>query len=175
MRLVDADGVDVPQGEEGEIWVHGPNVMLGYHGLPEATAAVLQHGWYRTGDLARRDENGLVTISGRVKELIVRAGENIAPAEIENVLVACPGVEDAAVIGSPHEDLGEVPVACIVSSPGRGLDHEEILRRCKERLAYFKVPAAIFEVPEIPRTGSGKIQRFRLHEVTQSEDAVRVC
>jgi acyl-CoA synthetase (AMP-forming)/AMP-acid ligase II len=162
VRFVDPDGTDVAPGEEGELWVQGPNVMLGYHQLPEATAAALTDGWYHTGDLGRRDPNGFITITGRVKELIIRAGENIAPAEIETVLFGCPGVEDAAVVGETHHDLGEVPVAFIVPTAGQTLDHEAILAVCRENLAYFKVPARIVEVPEIPRTGSGKIRRFEL-------------
>ena len=162
VRFVDAGGTDVPAGDEGELWVQGPNVMLGYHRLPEATAATLTNGWYRTGDLGRRDPNGFVTITGRVKELIIRAGENIAPAEIETVIFTCPGVEDVAVVGEAHRDLGEVPVAFIVATPGRRLDHEAVMAVCRQNLAYFKVPARIVEVPEIPRTGSGKIRRFEL-------------
>ena len=132
VRFVDASGTDVPTGEEGELWVQGPNVMLGYHRLPEATAATLTNGWYRTGDLGRRDPNGFVSITGRVKELIIRAGENISPAEIETVIFSCPGVEDVAVVGEPHRDLGE--------SPGR-------LHRCHGR------PAAG------PRSGHGGVPR----------------
>ncbi|MCW2736256.1 class I adenylate-forming enzyme family protein [Nocardioides sp.] len=162
VRFVDASGSDVPAGEEGELWVQGPNVMLGYHRLPEATAASLTNGWYRTGDLGRRDPNGFVTITGRVKELIIRAGENIAPAEIETVIFSCPGVEDVAVVGEPHRDLGEVPVAFIVATSGQPLDHEAVFAVCRENLAYFKVPSRIVEVSEIPRTGSGKIRRFEL-------------
>jgi acyl-CoA synthetase (AMP-forming)/AMP-acid ligase II len=162
VRFVDPGGTDVAPGEEGELWVQGPNVMLGYHQLPDATAAALTNGWYHTGDLGRRDRNGFITITGRVKELIIRAGENIAPAEIETVIFGCPGVEDVAVVGEPHRDLGEVPVAFIVPSPGHTLDHEAVLDVCRENLAYFKVPARIVEVPEIPRTGSGKIRRFEL-------------
>jgi acyl-CoA synthetase (AMP-forming)/AMP-acid ligase II len=161
VRLVGADELDVLPGEEGEMWVQGPNVMAGYHQLPEATAAALTRGWYRTGDLARRDENGFLIISGRVKELIIRGGENIYPAEIEEVLLASSQVQDAAVIGVAHPDLGEVPVACVVPADG-DLDHKELLAWCRERLAYFKVPAEILEVGQIPRTGSGKIQRFQL-------------
>jgi acyl-CoA synthetase (AMP-forming)/AMP-acid ligase II len=162
VRFVDPGGTDVAPGEEGELWVQGPNVMLGYHELPEATSAALTNGWYRTGDLGRRDPNGFITITGRVKELIIRAGENIAPAEIETVILRCPGVDDVAVVGEPHRDLGEVPVAFIVPASGEPLDHEAVLAVCRENLAYFKVPSRIVEVTEIPRTGSGKIRRFEL-------------
>jgi acyl-CoA synthetase (AMP-forming)/AMP-acid ligase II len=164
VRLVDpATGTDAPPDGEGEIWVRGPNVTPGYHNLPEATAAVLTDGWYRTGDLARRDEHGYLRISGRTKELIIRGGENIYPAEVEDALLACDGVADAAVIGVPHDGLGEVPVAFVV--PGGGdLDTTRVLARCAELLSDFKVPTRLIEIDEIPRTGSGKILRFRLRE-----------
>lgn len=162
VRFVGSDGIDVPPGAEGELWVQGPNVMQGYHELPEATAAALSNGWYRTGDLGRRDANGFITITGRVKELIIRAGENISPAEIEEVIFTCPGVADVAVVGAPHPDLGEVPVAFVVASTDHRLDHDQILSTCRDNLAYFKVPERIVEANEIPRTGSGKIRRFEL-------------
>ena len=119
VRLVDpATGADAPPGGEGELWVRGPNVMRGYHNKPEQTADVLVDGWYRTGDLARADVHGYLTISGRTKEMIIRGGENIYPAEVENALLGAPGVADAAVVGRPHADLGEVPVAFVVADPG---------------------------------------------------------
>lgn len=169
IRLVDTHGVDVFPGDEGELWVQGPNLMLGYHEMPEATAAALAGGWYHTGDLARRDANGFVTISGRVKELIIRAGENISPAEIEEVVQTCASVDDVAVIGVPHPDLGEVPVACVSPVAGRSLDRADILSACQERLSYFKIPADIVEVQQIPRTGSGKIQRFQLQKILAAQ------
>lgn len=162
VRFVGSDGVDVAPGAEGELWVQGPNVMQGYHGLPEATAAALSDGWYRTGDLGRRDANGFVTITGRVKELIIRAGENISPAEIEEIIFTCPDVADVAVVGIPHPDLGEVPVAFVVPVEGHQLNHDQIVATCRDNLAYFKVPERILEIDEIPRTGSGKIRRFEL-------------
>jgi long-chain acyl-CoA synthetase len=165
VRLVDpTTRRDVLPGEEGELWVQGPGVTKGYHNLPEATAAMLVDGWYRTGDLGRRDEHGFLRISGRTKELIIRGGENIYPAEVEDALLAADGVADAAVVGAPHQALGEVPVAFVVPrEPGR-LDHEKVLAGCRERLAYFKVPAELVEIDVIPRTGSGKILRYRLQQ-----------
>ncbi|MDX2840797.1 AMP-binding protein, partial [Streptomyces ipomoeae] len=162
VRLVDHHTLlDVPDGEEGEVWVKGPNVMLGYHNQPEATATALRDGWYRTGDLARRDRAGYFTITGRIKELIIRAGENIHPAEIEHVLRGQPGVADVAVAGKPHDVLGEVPVAYVVPAPG-GFDPAGLLTACREQLAYFKVPTEIREITHIPRTASGKVVRHRL-------------
>lgn len=165
VRLVDPlTGQDVGVGDEGELWVSGPNVMRGYHNRPEATAQVLQHGWYRTGDLGRRDANGFLTISGRTKELIIRGGENIYPAEVEAVLLRGQGVADAAVVGRRHADLGEVPVAFVVPERPGALDVPALLGFCGHELSRFKVPAEIVEIDAIPRTGSGKIMRFRLQE-----------
>ncbi|WP_037370810.1 class I adenylate-forming enzyme family protein [Amycolatopsis orientalis] len=165
VRLVDpATGDDVAVGEEGEVWVSGPNVMRGYHNRVEATAEVLRHGWYRTGDLGRRDPNGFLTISGRTKELIIRGGENIYPAEVEAVLLKSPQVRDAAVVARDHADLGEVPVAFVVAENPGTLDVEALLRECARELSGFKVPAEIVEVEAIPRTASGKIMRFLLRE-----------
>ncbi|MEV7783520.1 AMP-binding protein, partial [Kitasatospora sp. NPDC088351] len=162
VRLVDVEtGLDVADGEEGEVWVRGPSVMLGYHNQPEATEQALRGGWYHTGDLARRDGSGYFTITGRIKELIIRGGENIHPAEVEEVLRGVPGVADVAVVGKPHEVLGEVPVAFLVPGPG-GLDPEALLAACRERLSYFKVPEELYETERIPRTASGKITRHVL-------------
>ena len=163
VRLVDPEtGRDVPAGAEGEVWVSGPNVMAGYHERPEATAAALVDGWYRTGDLARRDRNGFLAITGRIKELIIRGGENLHPGEIEQVLLGCPGVADAAVAGLPDDRAGEVPVGYLVAAPGATLDADAILAACRERLAPYKVPAQLRTLDALPRTGSGKPQRGRL-------------
>ncbi|MGV9944255.1 SDR family NAD(P)-dependent oxidoreductase [Streptomyces sp. NPDC003401] len=164
VRLVDTrTGEDVADGQEGEVWVRGPSVMAGYHNQPEATAAAFHDGWYRTGDLARRDEAGYFTITGRKKELIIRAGENIHPGEVEEVLRTVPGVTDVAVVGKPHDVLGEVPVAFIVPGP-RGPDTERLFAECRDRLSHFKVPEELYEIETIPRTASGKIVRHRLLE-----------
>ncbi|MFF5173697.1 type I polyketide synthase [Micromonospora sp. NPDC000089] len=164
VRIVDpTTGLDRPVGAEGEVWVKGPNVMVGYHNSPEATAEALRDGWFRTGDLARRDDAGYFTICGRMKELVIRGGENIHPTEVEAVLRTVPGVADVAVAGVPHETLGEVPVAYVVPGP-HGFDVQTLLTRCREELSTYKVPEQVHEVPSIPRTGSGKIQRGLLAE-----------
>ncbi|WP_285548863.1 type I polyketide synthase [Streptomyces lavendulae] len=160
LRVVDpATGLDVPRGDEGEIRVDGPSLMLGYHRAPEATEAAFHEGWYRTGDLGRLDADGFLTITGRLKELIIRGGENIHPAEIEDVIRAGEDIADAAVVARPHGGLGEVPVAYVVPREGRTLSPEDILTRCRERLAYYKVPVALHRTAHIPRTTSGKTVR----------------
>ncbi|MBO0878535.1 MAG: acyl--CoA ligase [Pseudonocardia sp.] len=171
VRVVDpATGEDVADGEEGELWVRGPNVTPGYHNLPEATAAVLVNGWYHTGDLARRDEHGYLRISGRTKELIIRGGENIYPAEVEDALLASDHIRDAAVVGTGHQHLGEVPVAFVVPRVPGALDHDEVLSVARRRLASYKMPVRLIEVDQIPRTGSGKILRYQLRQ-RLSDDA----
>ncbi|MEU4564007.1 SDR family NAD(P)-dependent oxidoreductase, partial [Actinoplanes sp. NPDC023936] len=162
VRLVDPETLlDVPPNTEGEVWVRGTSVMLGYHGQPDATAAAFHDGWYRTGDLARRDDAGYFTVTGRIKELIIRGGENIHPGEIEEVVRSVPGVADVAAAGKPHEVLGEVPVVFIVPGPD-GFDPELVQAACRSRLTYFKIPEEIYEIAEIPRTPSGKITRHVL-------------
>ncbi|WP_229074509.1 type I polyketide synthase [Actinoplanes sp. DH11] len=162
VRVVDPDtGLDVPYDAEGEVWVRGPSVMAGYHNQPEATEAVLRDGWYRTGDLVRRDDSGYFTVTGRIKELIIRGGENIHPVEVEDVIRQVPGVADVAVAGKPHETLGEVPVAFVVPGPD-GVDPAELLAFCREHLTHFKVPEELYEITEVPRTASGKVTRHLL-------------
>ncbi len=164
VRLIDPQaGDDVAVGEEGELVVRGPQVMLGYHNRERDTAEVLRGGWYHSGDLARSDANGYLTITGRIKELIIRGGENIYPVEVEQVIAEHPGVSDAAVIGKPHEALGEVVVAFVVAAEEE-LDFDAVRHFVAERLAEFKVPAEFRVVDEIPRTGSGKIMRHRLRD-----------
>ncbi|WP_433342978.1 type I polyketide synthase [Micromonospora sp. CA-111912] len=162
VRIVDPEtGRDMPVGAEGEVWVRGPNVTSGYHNKPEATAAAFRDGWYRTGDLARRDTAGYFTICGRISDLIIRGGENVHPEEIEAVLRAAPGIADVGVAGRPHEVLGEVPVAYVVTDPS-GVDMGAVIERCRRELSTFKVPEEVYEVVSVPRTASGKIQRRRL-------------
>ncbi|QUQ65302.1 type I polyketide synthase [Kutzneria sp. CA-103260] len=159
LRIVDRHtGQDLPADQDGEIWVRSPSVMAGYHRRPEATADALAGGWLRTGDLGRSDAQGYLTITGRVKELIIRGGENVHPAEIESVLSRLPDVADVAVTGRPHEVLGEVPVAFVVPGPG-GLSTPRLLAACRDRLSHFKVPEEIYQVDNIQRTGSGKVVR----------------
>ncbi|MFJ6791045.1 type I polyketide synthase [Streptomyces angustmyceticus] len=162
LRLTDPrTGDEVAIGEEGEVRVSSPALMVGYHQQPEATSAVLSDGWYRTGDLGRRDDAGYLTLTGRLKELIIRGGENIHPGEVEEVLQQIPGVAEAAVAGAPHEVLGEVPVAYLVPGPG-GIDPDLVLATCQERLSAYKVPDELHEIAAVPRTPAGKIARQEL-------------
>ncbi|MEU8686327.1 beta-ketoacyl synthase N-terminal-like domain-containing protein, partial [Streptomyces sp. NPDC048611] len=154
-------GTEAATGEEGEVWVSSPALMLGYHNQPEETRAVLRDDWYRTGDLGRQDASGFLVLTGRVRELIIRGGENIHPREIEEVLTRVPGVRDAAVAGRSHDVLGEVPVAYVVPGP-EGIDAEVLLEACRRELSAFKVPDEFRSIAEIPRNAAGKIARQRL-------------
>jgi acyl-CoA synthetase (AMP-forming)/AMP-acid ligase II len=169
VRIVDpVSGLDVAQGQEGELIVRGPNVMPGYLNKPEETAKALRHGWYHTGDLARADENNFLTITGRLKELIIRGGQNIAPAEIEEVVNTYPSVLDCAVVGALHEHLGEVPVLFVVPRAGQTVETEALLAHCRAKLSAYKVPHAVQAIDAIPRTGSGKIIRYKLKELVRN-------
>jgi long-chain acyl-CoA synthetase len=164
VRIVDPSShEDVPFGSEGELIVRGPNLMQGYHNKPAETAAALRKGWYHTGDLAKSDPSGYLTITGRIKELIIRGGQNIAPAEIEEVVIRHPHVTDCAVVGVRHATLGEVPCLFIVAKRDE-LDLDSLMDHCKAHLSSYKIPEATHFVSEIPRTGSGKIMRFKLVE-----------
>lgn len=167
VRIVDLKGNDVAMGDEGELIVRGPNVMLGYLNKPKETADVLRNGWYHTGDLARSDSNGYLTITGRLKELIIRGGQNIAPAEVEDAVLSHPDVLDCAAIGIPHPYLGEVPVVCVIPRTGKTLDPEQIREHCQRLISSYKVPEHVHVVETIPRTGSGKIMRYQLRAALQ--------
>lgn len=172
VRIVDpANGRDQPAGKEGELIVRGPNVMPGYHNKPGETEAALRDGWYRTGDLACSDANGFLTITGRLKELIIRGGQNIAPAEIEEAVNKFPAILDCAVVGIPHAQLGEVPALFVVPRPQQTIDAEALKAHCASLLSAYKVPHDIHVVGEIPRTGSGKIIRFKLKEQLTGKSA----
>jgi long-chain acyl-CoA synthetase len=172
VRIVDPETeADASTGEEGELWVRGPHVMLGYHNLPEETDDVLHHGWYRTGDLACSNEHGYIKITGRIKELIIRGGENIAPVEIEEVVAQHPAVLDCAVVGAPHEELGEVPVVFVVPEDQATFEPDDLLDYCAKHLARYKIPAEVMVTDAIPRTGSGKTMRFKLREQLPHESS----
>jgi long-chain acyl-CoA synthetase len=158
-RIVDPlSGDPAAPGEVGEIWVKGPTVMAGYWHLPDQTAeAVRPGGWLRTGDAGYRDEDGYFYIHDRVKDMIVSGAENIYPAEVENVMMAHPGVADVAVIGVPHDRWGETPKAMVVRAPGSEVTEEELIAWCRDRLARFKCPTSIEWLDELPRNPSGKV------------------
>ena len=157
------DGREVAPGEEGELLVRGPQVMKGYYENPAETALVLdEEGWLRTGDIATRDEDGYFRIVDRKKDVIIVGGINVWPGEVEEVLYDHPLIADAAVIGAPHERLGEVPKAFVVPRPGAQLTVEMVVEHCRANLAGYKVPRLVEFVPALPRSGVGKVLRRQL-------------
>ncbi|MEM1314020.1 MAG: AMP-binding protein [Pseudomonadota bacterium] len=159
------DGAVADVGEVGEICVRGYNVMLGYNDNPEATAAAIDgDGWLRTGDLGTMDARGYLRITGRVKEMIIRGGENLFPAEIENRLLEHPAVAEVAVVGLPDDKWGEIVAAAIRPAPGAALDPEELKAHVRAALAPMKTPVAWHHAEAFPLTGSGKIQKFAVRE-----------
>ena len=152
----------LPAGAVGEIMVRGRNVMRGYHRLPEETAKTITDGWLHTGDLGKLDAEGFVTITGRKKDLIISAGENIYPREIEEVLAQHPKVKEVAVIGVKDEVRGEVPKAFVIARDGMSVEEKELRLFCRENLANFKVPKHFEIVPDLPRTPTGKILKRML-------------
>lgn len=163
-EIRDPRGKILPAAAEGELMVRGPNVMLGYLNNPQASAeALTPDRWLHTGDLARIEPDGYIVISGRIKELIISAGENIHPQEIESVIAEFPRVAEAAVIGVPDPLKGEVPKAFVVPFPGMTIDKSELRTFCLQRLAEIKVPRHIEFLDALPRTPMGKIAKRRLH------------
>lgn len=162
-RIVDAAGRPAPDGVVGDLQFSGPGVTPGYWRDEEATrAAFTEDGWLRSGDLARRDADGFFRVAGRRKEMFISGGENVYPAEVENVLAACPGVVDAAVLPRPDPKWGEVGRAFVQLSPDRRPDEAELTAFCRSRLAAYKVPASFEVVADFPRTSAGKIQKHLL-------------
>jgi long-chain acyl-CoA synthetase len=153
----DPMGARLPPGQPGELYLRGPNIVQGYWGAPEKTAQAIRDGWLRTGDLARIDDDGIVTILDRVKDMINRGGEKIYGLEVENVLYAFPGVAEAAVVGVPHPVFGEVPAAFVVPLPDAALDPDDLRRHCRDRLADYKVPVEFRLVERLPRNPGGKV------------------
>lgn len=165
VKIVTPDGEAAGAETPGELVVRGHPVMLGYYKNPEATAAVLDsQGWFRTGDAAQLTAEGYVRYVGRIKDMFKVGGENVDPIEVETVLMRHPAVALAAVFGIPDRRLGEIGVACVQRKAGETVSAEDVIQYVKERLAFYKVPKQVVFVDEFPKTGSGKIQKFRLRE-----------
>ena len=163
VRVVDGDGADVAPGVPGELLVKGAHVMKCYWNNPEATAEAIRDGWLYTGDIALRDEDGFITIHDRVKDMIISGGENVYPAELENVIAGHPGVADVAVIGTPSERWGESPLAVVVRKD-KALSEADVLQHCDGKLARFKQPKGAVFIEEIPRNPTGKPLKRLLRE-----------
>lgn len=167
LRIVDEEGRPLEEGEEGEIAVRGPTVMLGYWRRPELTRRALRDGWMHTGDLGRLDAEGFLYVLGRKKDMIVTGGENVYALEVENCLLRHPCVEEAAVVGVPDELWGERVHAVVVPAPGRRIDFGEIAAFLRRHIAGYKVPKSFELRSELPRTGAGKVDKESLRRGAQ--------
>lgn len=164
IRVVDEKDRDVPVGEIGEVLIHTTHPMKGYWNNPSATSDTIKNGWLYSGDIAKMDEDGFLYILDRKKDMIISGGENIYPAEVEDCLLAHPGIDDVGVIGTSDEKWGEVVKAVVVIKKGEEVTQEEILEWCKDRLARFKTPKQVIFAEAIPRTPTGKILKRVLRE-----------
>jgi acyl-CoA synthetase (AMP-forming)/AMP-acid ligase II len=165
------DGSLLPAGEAGEVVIRGANVMRGYLRRPEATAAALAGGWLHTGDVGFLDEDGYLTLVDRIKDMIIRGGENVYPKEIESVLAGHDAVLEAAVVGAPDPVYGEVPVAYIVTYPDTSVTGAELLERCRRDLTKIKIPVAIHIVDQLPKNAVGKVDKPALRESLNAQSA----
>ncbi|HEY2076342.1 MAG TPA: FadD3 family acyl-CoA ligase [Streptosporangiaceae bacterium] len=171
IRIVGVDGGEMEPGDDGEILLRGPNVMVGYLDDPAATRATIEpDGWLHTGDVGHVDKRGYLTITDRLKDVFTVGGFNVYPAEVENVLMRLSPVADCAVVGRPDERLGEVGLAYVVTGAGQSLSEQDVIAHCKERLANFKVPREVVFVTKLPRNAGGKVLKRDLRERARQLD-----
>jgi fatty-acyl-CoA synthase len=162
LRLVDDSGREVAQGATGEIWIRGPNVMTGYWGKPAESAVALADGWYHSGDVGHLDQDGNLYVDGRRTDLIISGGENIYPAELENVLSQCPDLAEVAVVGRPDARWGEAVVAVVVPKPGRQVSPDSVVELLRGQVARYKLPREVVVAQSLPRTALGKLMREQI-------------
>lgn len=175
-ELLDGQLVDVPADglTMGEIVMRGNNVMREYYRDPEATDAALAGGWFHSGDLGVMHPDGYVELLDRAKDVIVSGGENISTVEVEHAVASHPDVLEVAVIGVPDAKWGERPKAFVVARHGRNLDAADVLEHVRSRIARYKAPRAVEVVPELPKTSTGKVQKFELRENEWSDETSRI-
>jgi long-chain acyl-CoA synthetase len=165
VKTVDAGDHEVPQGEQGEIIIRGPNIMKGYFEQPEETAATLRNGWLHSGDIGVFDPEGYLYIVDRIKDVIITGGENVFPKEVEDLLHQHRAVNECGVVGFPHQEYGEAVTAFVTVKPDMTVDEKELIAFCKERMARYKVPKSIRFVADLPKTPQGKILRRELRKI----------
>jgi long-chain acyl-CoA synthetase len=165
VRVVGRDGIDVPDGETGEIWTRSEQNFVGYWNRPDETAAALTaDGWLRTGDLGHLDDERRIHLIDRAKDLIITGGENVYPAQVEEVLHGHPDLAEVAVIGVPDERWGETVRAVVVPRAGARVDPAEVITFARDRLAHFKCPTGVDVADSLPRTATGKVRKAELRE-----------
>jgi non-ribosomal peptide synthetase component E (peptide arylation enzyme) len=166
VAVVDDEGRPVAQGLDGEIVTRGPQLFIGYLGDPDLTRRAFRGEWYRFGDLGRIDESGMLRVTGRIKDIVIRGGENISAREIEEVLAEHPSVESVAVVGYPDPRLGERCCAVVVAAEGSAVDLEALNAFLLQRgIAKFKLPERLKTVSELPTTASGKVRKSELRRL----------
>jgi len=164
IKIIDDKGNEVAAGEVGELLIRGPNITPGYWNNPEATAKTFTDDWLMTGDAARCDDEGFVFIVDRWKDMYITGGENVYPAEVENILYQLPQIAEAAIIGVPSERWGETGKAVLVLKPGKAISSEEVIAHCLANLAKFKVPQSVEFIHALPRNATGKVLKRTLRE-----------
>jgi len=167
VRIVDREGRDLSPGERGELLIKGPGVTPGYWQRPDITAASIEDGWLHSGDVAVRDADGYYTIVDRWKDMFISGGENVYPAEVENVIYQLPAVAEAAVVGVPDERWGEVGRAFVVLRPGEMLDAAAVIAHCRRQIAAYKAPKSIVFIDKLPRNAAGKVVKDELRRLAQ--------
>jgi fatty-acyl-CoA synthase len=170
VKIVDSDGGIVPRDTPGELCTRGYSVMLGYWNDPENTARSIDAArWMHTGDLATMDADGYLNIRGRIKDMVIRGGENVYPREIEEFLYGHPAVKDVAVVGVPDLKYGEELCAWVILKDGQSVSDEDLKEFCRGKIAHYKVPRYVRFVSELPMTVTGKIQKFKMREISIAE------
>ena len=166
-RLVDDKGRDVARGAKGEIWLRGPGLLKEYWNDAKATADSFSDGWFHTGDIGHQDEEGFYYVDDRKKDMVISGGENIYPAELENVLADCAAIAESAVVGRPDAKWGEIPVACIVRKRDAALSAVDVLALFAGRLARYKHPRDVIFMDSLPRNAMGKVMKFELRKMVE--------
>ena len=171
VKVVDDDGNELPWGEVGELYIRGPNITPGYWNKPEATEDSFDGDWLKTGDAARFDDEGFLYIVDRWKDMYISGGENVYPAEVENVIYQLPQIAEAAVIGVPDERWGETGKVFISLKEGQTIEEKEIIEHCLKNLAKFKVPQSVEFIDLLPRNATGKVLKRELREEIVGSEA----
>ena len=169
LRIVDDEGHDVSRGQTGELWIKGPNILAEYWRNPEATRESITDGWFHTGDIGHVDEEGWVYIDDRKKDLVISGGENIYPAELENVLAGSALFVEAAVVGIPDDRWGEIPIVVAAQDSGKAQDSEAVLKLFTGQVAPFKVPKKVFWVDALPRNVMGKVLKHEIRDMLKAK------